>query len=179
APISTLYTAYYPRQNRTITVPGRTVDVPRSATASEIPDSRFPSDSIPPRRQAGDVIGPRNVLALLIPDRRVIEVGLIGHHDIHRDLTMGWSFVADQGDRPQRRQAHLLRLLAPGELSLFLQLGPGPIRFLQLTLDGTVYVQLLVPHPAHEIDAVILFELAKQIRPPVAAIHQQNLQPLP
>ena len=106
-------------------------------------------------------------------------MGLAGHHDIHRDLTMGRSSIADQDDRTQRRETHLLRFLTPGELPLFLQLSPGPIRFLQLPLDGTVHIQLLVPYPAHEIDAVILFEFAKQIRTPVTAIHQQNLQPLP
>src|SRR5947207_14170178 len=68
---------YQPRQNRTIAVPGRTVDVPglRQRTESLILDSpATPIEaphlhSIPPRRKAGDVIGPGNVLALLIPDR--------------------------------------------------------------------------------------------------------------
>src|SRR5207249_4683163 len=56
---------YQPRQNRTIAVPGRTVDVPglRQRTESLILDSpATPIDaphlhSIPPRRKAGDVIG--------------------------------------------------------------------------------------------------------------------------
>ena len=104
---------------------------------------------------------------------------LIRHHDVHRDLTMRRSFVTDQGNRPQRGEAHLLRLLASRELPLFFEIGPTPIRFLQLPLDVPIQIQLLVPYPAHEINAVILFEFAKQIRPPVAAIHQQNLQPFP
>jgi hypothetical protein len=46
-------------------------------------------------------------------------------------------------------------------------------------LNRAVQIHLLVPHTAHEIDAVVLLEFAEQIRPPIAAIHQQNLQPLP
>ena len=88
-------------------------------------------------------------------------------------------FVADQSNGPQCRHPHVLRLLASGELPLFLEATPGPVRFLQLPLDVAVQLQLLVPHPAHEIDAIVLFELAEKIRPPIAAIHQQNLQPLP
>jgi hypothetical protein len=41
-------------------------------------------------------------------------------------------------------------------------------------LDVAVEIHLLVPHPADEIDAVVLFEFAKQVRAPVAAIQQQN-----
>src|SRR5207249_6679826 len=46
------------------------------------------SHSVPPRRQAADVIGARDVLALLIPDRRAVGVGLNGPYYIHRDLPM-------------------------------------------------------------------------------------------
>src|ERR1700674_1846181 len=118
-------------------------------------------------------------LPFLVQDGRAIPMGLHRHHDIHSDLTMRRGLVADQGDRPQRRDAHRLRLPASGELTLFRELGPSPVRLLQLPLNRAVELQLLVPHPAHEIDAIVLFEFAKQIRPPVAAIQQQNLQPTP
>src|SRR6266446_3517795 len=89
-------------------VPCRTVDVPglRQPAKSLILDSpTAPIESahfhsVPPRRQAGNVIGPGNILALLIPNRRAVGVRLMGHHDIHRDLPMSRSFVADQSDRP-------------------------------------------------------------------------------
>src|SRR2546427_3960017 len=115
---------HQPRQNRPEAVPCRTVDVPGlrqpakslilDAPAAPIEAAHF--HSVPPRRQAADVIGARDVLALLIPDRRAVGVGLNGPYYIHRDLPMRSSFVTDPGDRLQRCHAHLLRLLASGEL---------------------------------------------------------------
>src|SRR5437773_1425210 len=129
-------------------MPGRTIDVPglRQRSKTLILDSpATPIEAphfhpIPPRGQTGNVIGPRDVLAVLVQDGGALQVGLNGPHDMHRDLTVSGSLVADPGDGPQRRDAHLLHLLASRELALLLPFRPASIGFFQLPLDVAVEV---------------------------------------